>query len=390
VPVEEKKKRRLWRLSCLDQDASTSASVCEEVPAEVLTEVDPNGGVHVEADPNGCDHVEADPNGCDLVEADPNGCDCPEAEPNGCDHVEADPNGCDRAPAIVRIFDEDEEEEEEVPLIHKNSRRYIGSRGDSDIPTPALSALVIHQELSITDFDQALEDVVPKNMLSEPTAGDMMDVCSEILDVGLEVSRVVSRASSILEGSLRCQEVGQDCPTPMEVTEDPSALEVVVAENPAPEGGASSYPALEGVAGSDPALVGSASYNPAPEGVARNDPSLVGGASYNPAPEGVQVSSPSHTSMDVHVGSSPPRSDGVMAMHASLTSSKRVALEVGEPDARIMISAGGAESTPDNVLQIVPVDLPSSSYDATSPDLGLPSFFQSSGNSALSFCRSSC
>jgi hypothetical protein len=336
VPVEEKKKRRLWRLSCLDQDASTSASVCEEVPAEVLTEVDPNGGVHVEADPNGCDHVEADPNGCDLVEADPNGCDCPEAEPNGCDRVEADPNGCDRAPAIVRIFDEDEEEEEEVPLIHKNSRRYIGSRGDSDIPTPALSALVIHQELSITDFDQALEDVVPKNMLSEPTAGDMMDVCSEILDVGLEVSRVVSRASSTLEGSLRCQEVGQDCPTPMEVTEDPSALEVVVAENPAPEGGASSYPALEGVAGSDPALVGSASYNP---------------------------------------GSSPPRSDGVMAMHASLTSSKRVALEVGEPDARIMISAGGAESTPDNVLQIVPVDLPSSSYDATSPDLGLPSFF---------------
>jgi hypothetical protein len=29
----------------------------------------------------------------------------------------------------------------------------------------------------------------------------------------------------------------------MEVTEDPSALEVAVAENPAPEGGASSYPA---------------------------------------------------------------------------------------------------------------------------------------------------
>jgi hypothetical protein len=87
------------------------------------------------------------------------------------------------------------------------------------------------------------------------------------------------------------------------------------------------------------------------------------------------VSSLSHTSMDVHVGSSPPRSDGVMAMHASLTSSKRVALEVGEPDARILISAGEAESTPDNVLQIVPVDLPSSSYDAASPDLGLPSFF---------------
>jgi hypothetical protein len=64
-----------------------------------------------------------------------------------------------------------------------------------------------------------------------------------------------------------------------------------------------------------------------------------------------------------------------MAMRASLTSSKQVALEVGEPDARIMISAGGAESTPDNVLQIILVDLPSSSYDAAPPDLGLPSFF---------------
>jgi hypothetical protein len=101
-------------------------------------------------------------------------------------------------------------------------------------------------------------------MLSEPTDGDMMDVCSDIPDVGLEVSRVVSRASSTLEGSLRCQEVGQDCSTPMEVTEDPSALEVVVAENPAPKGGAGGYPAPEGVAGNDPTRVGRASCNPAP------------------------------------------------------------------------------------------------------------------------------
>jgi hypothetical protein len=101
----------------------------------------------------------------------------------------------------------------------------------------------------------------------------------------------------------------------------------------------------------------------------------VGGASYNPAPEGVQVSSPSCTSMDVHVGSSPPRSDGVMAMHTSLTLSKQVPLEVGEPDARVLISASGAESTPDDALQIVLVDLPSSSYNAASHDLGLPSLF---------------
>jgi hypothetical protein len=91
-----------------------------------------------------------------------------EVDPNGCNCVEIEPNGCDRAPAIVRIFDEDEEEEEEALLIRKNSQHYRGSRGDSDIPSPALSALVSLQELSITDFDQALEDVVPEDMLSKP------------------------------------------------------------------------------------------------------------------------------------------------------------------------------------------------------------------------------
>jgi hypothetical protein len=160
----------------------------------------------------------------------------------------------------------------------------------------------------------------------------------------------------------------------MEVTEDPSALEVAAAENPVLEDGVGSYPAPEGVAGSDPALVGSASCNPAPEGVAGSDLALMGGTSCNPAPEGVQLSSHSHTSMDVHVGLSPPQSDEVMAMHASSASSKQVALEVGEPDVRSLASAGGAEPTPDHVLQIVPVDLPSSGYDVAPPDLRLPSF----------------
>jgi hypothetical protein len=89
----------------------------------------------------------------------------------------------------------------------------------------------------------------------------------------------------------------------------------------------------------------------------------MGSVSCNPAPEGVRASSPSHTSMDVHVGSSPPCFDGVIAMHTSLASSEGVALEVGAPDARILISAGGAESAPDDALQIVPVDLPSSSFN---------------------------
>jgi hypothetical protein len=147
TPVEEKKKkkRRLRRLSCLDQDDGPSAPACDEVPAEVLPEVDPNCCVHAEVEPNGCDH--------------------PEVDSNGCDHPEVEPNGCDHKPTVVCIFDKDEEEEE-VPLIRKNSRHYRGSKGDSDIPSPTLSALVSLQELSISDFDQALEEVVPEDMLS--------------------------------------------------------------------------------------------------------------------------------------------------------------------------------------------------------------------------------
>jgi hypothetical protein len=51
APVEEKKKkkkkkkRRLRRLSCLDQDVGPSAPARDEVPSEVLPEVDPNGCV---------------------------------------------------------------------------------------------------------------------------------------------------------------------------------------------------------------------------------------------------------------------------------------------------------------------------------------------------------
>jgi hypothetical protein len=217
-----------------------------------------------------------------------------------------------------------------------------------------LSALVSLQGLSITNFDQALEEVIPEDMMSEPTTDDVMVVCSDVPDGGLEVSRAVSRASSSLVGSLQCQDAGPSCPTPMEVTEEPSALEMATTEDPASEGGAGSYPAPEGVAGSDPALVGSASCNP--------------------APEGVQVGSPSHTSMDVHVGSSPPWSDGATAVYASIALNKQVALEVGELDARSLLSASEAEITPHNALQIVPTNLPPSSHDIAPPALGLPSF----------------
>jgi hypothetical protein len=114
---KKKKKRRLRRVSCLNQDAGPSAPAAEEVPVPVF--------------------AEADPNGCDPTDAEPNGCDLDDVEPNGCNPAKVDPNGC-----TVRIIDEDEEEEEEIPLIRKNSRCYIASGDSSGVPSPALSALV--------------------------------------------------------------------------------------------------------------------------------------------------------------------------------------------------------------------------------------------------------
>jgi hypothetical protein len=112
-------------------------------------------------------------------------------------------------------------------------------------------------------------------MLSEPPEDDILAVRSKVPEGGLslldsagqEVTRVVSHASSTLEGSIPCRDADLSHPTPMEVAEGPSALEMATAEDLASECGAVSYPAPEGVAGSDPALVGSANYNPALEGV---------------------------------------------------------------------------------------------------------------------------
>jgi hypothetical protein len=253
---------------------------------------------------------------------------------------------------VVRIIDEDEEEEEEIPLVRKNSRRYIVSGDSSGVPSPALSALVGLQELSLANFDQTLEDIVLEDLLSEPIDGGMMEVCADMPDVGLELSRAASRASSTLERGLKSQEADLDCSVPMEVVENPSVLEVAATENPVPKDGAGVYPAPEGVAGDYPARVGSASYDP--------------------APEGVRAGSPSHTSMDVHVGSSPPHSS---CMAAARALGQEVALEASAHDARVLISAGDAELVPNDALQIASVDNPSSSHQLTSHDLGLPSFF---------------
>jgi hypothetical protein len=104
---------------------------------------------------------------------------------------------------FVCVTDEDDrEEEDEVPLTRKNSRQYVASGESSGVPSPALSALIGLQELSLANFDQTLEDMVPEDLLSEPADGGATDVCANVLDAGLGSSRAASRASSTLERGL--------------------------------------------------------------------------------------------------------------------------------------------------------------------------------------------
>jgi hypothetical protein len=130
----------------------------------------------------------------------------------------------------------------------------------------------------------------------------------------------------------------------MEVAEGPSALEVAVVEDPAPEGGAGCDPASEGGAGS------------------------------NPAPEGVGACSFSTASMDVHTGSPLVRSEEVVVTRVSTALAGQVALEISEPNARSLLPTGGAEVTPSRALEIDPANLPSSSHALVLPVLGLPLF----------------
>jgi hypothetical protein len=156
------------------------------------------------------------------------------------------------------------------------------------------------------------------------------------------------------------------------VTEGPSALEVAATENSALQDGAGAYLAPEGVAGDDSARMGSASCDPAPEGVAGDDPARMGSASCDPVPEGVRVGSPSCTSMDVHVGSSPPHS-GCMVIAQAF--GQGVTLEASVPNDRVLGSADDTELVPTDSLRVALVGDPSPSHQLISHDLGVPSFF---------------
>jgi hypothetical protein len=62
----KKKKRRLRRVSSLDQDAGPSVPAAEEVRVPAFTEAETNGRDLIAADPNGCHPVEVDPIGCTV------------------------------------------------------------------------------------------------------------------------------------------------------------------------------------------------------------------------------------------------------------------------------------------------------------------------------------
>jgi hypothetical protein len=259
------------------------------------------------------------------------------------------------------------EEEDEVPLTRKSDRQLIASGESSGVPSPALSALIGLQELSLANFDQTLEDMVPEELLSEPADDGVMEVCADGLDAGLRSSR----ASSTLERDLEGRETDLDHPGPMEVNEGPSALEVATAENLDPKDGVDTCPAPENVVGDDLVRVGSASHCPAPEGAAGDDPALVGSANYDPAPEGVRAGSPSCTSMDVHAGSS--SHSGCMVVAQALD--QGVALEGSVLTDQAVGSIDGTELAPAGSLQAASGGGLTLGHQLIAHDLGIPSFF---------------
>jgi hypothetical protein len=118
-------------------------------------------------------------------------------------------------------------------------------------------------------IDHALEEIIPKDRLSETPEVESSIVRSEVSDdvplasdpVGQEITRTFSHASSTLEGGL--------------VHEDTLALDVVGQSHSAPLGTTEGASASEGAAKDDPA----------PEGGAKDDPTPKGGAEDNPAPK---------------------------------------------------------------------------------------------------------
>jgi hypothetical protein len=108
------------------------------------------------------------------------------------------------------------------------------------------------------------------------------------------------------------------------------------------------------------------------EGTPNYGPRQMGSANYDLAPEGVRAGSSSCTSMDVHVGSSPPHSGCMVVAQAF---GQGVALEASVPDDKVLGSADDTELVPADSLQVAPGGDPSPTHQLISHDLGVPSFF---------------
>jgi hypothetical protein len=204
-----------------------------------------------------------------------------------------------------------------------------------------------------------LEEIIPKNLLSEPPEVDNLIIFSEVLDdallscdpVSQEVARTASRASSTLECGLArgdaptLNTIDSSHPVPLGVAKGASALEVAVADGPATKGGA----------GSDPAL------------------------------EGIGAGSPSAASMDVHIGSPSNQFEEPTVTRLSAAAADLVTLEASDPNARSLPPADEAEVPPSRAFDVIPIDIPSSSNAPILLALGLPLFLSNLQVNQLSF-----
>jgi hypothetical protein len=94
-------------------------------------------------------------------------------------NLEDDIENYDCARVGGRVLDEDEEDEEEVlPLIHKNSRSNISD----DVPIQALSGLVSLQRSTMFAIDHALEEIILEDLLLEPPQTKGVVICVEVSD----------------------------------------------------------------------------------------------------------------------------------------------------------------------------------------------------------------
>jgi hypothetical protein len=169
-------------------------------------------------------------------------------------NLKDDIENCDGARVGGRVFDEDEEDEEEVPpLIRKNSR----SKNSDDVPIQALSGLVSLQRLTMSAIDHALEEIIPKDLLLELPKAEGATIRIEVPDdipsasnpVRQVIIQTVSHASSTFKGGLvhgntsAPDIAGQGYPASVGTIEGASASEGATEDNPASEGAAEDDPA---------------------------------------------------------------------------------------------------------------------------------------------------